>query len=158
MKKLLIYTGPVHSGKSSRLLSFVQNRKDIGGILTPRIENKKYIYNISSGEKELLEADTNDKTNDLIVAGKYKFQKKVFEWGREVLLKASGGKYSYLIIDEIGPLELSGEGLAPIADDIIKKNNSIDSQLLVVVRESLINKFLEHYRLSIPDINFFTLN
>lgn len=155
MKKLLIYTGPIKSGKSSRLLSFVQNRKDVGGILSLLIEGKKYLYDISSRERNLLEADSLDKEADVTTVGKYKFKKIVFEWGREILQKATGENYNYLIIDEIGFLEFEGEGLSPVADEILIKNKIYIPQIVVVVRESLITKFFEHYNLSLKDIEFF---
>jgi len=58
MKKLLIYTRPVKCRKSSKLLSFVQSRKDICGILSLLVESKKNLFDISSGEMRQLEADT----------------------------------------------------------------------------------------------------
>ena len=155
MKKLLIYTGPVKSGKSARLLSFVQSRNDAGGILSPLIDGKKYLYDISSGEKKLLEAEADDGEDDIISIGKYKFKKKVFEWGRNILKKSSTENYTYLIIDEIGRLEFEGKGLSPIADELISKNHIYFSKILVVIRESLISKFLEHYKLTPEDIEFF---
>jgi nucleoside-triphosphatase THEP1 len=158
VKKLLIYTGPVQSGKSSGLLAFVKKRKDVGGILSPLIEGKKYLYDISSGKKKLLEADLQYNESDVIVVGRYKFKKKVFEWGKELLQKASTENYTYLIIDEIGTLEFEGSGLSPVADAIIQKKVAVKSQVLVVVRESLVNHFLEHYNLSSSDIEFYTID
>lgn len=155
MKKILIYTGPVQSGKSSRLLSFCKNRKDVGGILSPLIDEKKYLYDISSGENKLLEADADDRKNNIIVIGKYKFSEKIFKWGRNVLKNASTQNLTYLIIDEIGHLELEGRGLSPTADEIIRKNNSILPQLILVVRDTLINQFLEHFQLKPEDVEFF---
>jgi nucleoside-triphosphatase THEP1 len=155
VKKILIYTGPVQSGKSSRLLAFVQGRKDIGGILSLLIEGKKYLYDIVTGEKKLLETDLFDKEIDAIVVGRCKFKKKVFEWGREVLEKASSKNHTYLIIDEIGPLEFEGKGLSPIADEILIKNISSISQVIVVVRDTLVSQFLEHNKLNPEDIEFF---
>jgi nucleoside-triphosphatase THEP1 len=155
VKKILIYTGPVQSGKSSRLLSFIQGRNDVGGILSLLIGGKKYLFDISSGDKRILEADLQDKVDDVIVVGRYKFKKKIFDWGREVLKKASEENHTYLIIDEIGQLEFEGKGLSPVADEIIIKNISSVPNVLVVVRETLLNKFLEHYNLGIQDIEFF---
>ena len=148
----MIYTGPVQSGKSSRLLYFVQSRNDAGGILSPLIDGKKYLYDISSGEKKLLEAEADDREDDTISIGKYKFKKKIFEWGKNVLKKASTENYTYLIIDEIGRLEFEGKGFSPIADELISKNHIYFSKILVVIRESLISKFLVHYKLTSEDI------
>ena len=156
MKKILLYTGPVKSGKSSRLLSFVQNKKDIGGILSIVIDKKKYLYNISSGEKRLLEAESGDSEMEIINVGSFTFKKKVFEWGNEVLKKAAQKKYSYLIIDEIGLLELAGEGLSPAANEIIKNFSNNVQQIIVVVRESLLNKFLDHFKIDNSKTEYFS--
>jgi nucleoside-triphosphatase THEP1 len=158
LKKLLIYTGPVKSGKSTKLLSFVQSRNDAGGILSPLIEGKKYLYDISSDEKKLLEAEADDREDDIISIGRYKFQKKVFEWAKEELQKAFEGNYSYLIIDEIGPLEFRGEGLSPVADEIIRNYNSCNFKIIVVFREHLTSHFLEHFKLNPADIEFFSFS
>ena len=158
MKKILLYTGPVQSGKSSRLLSFVQNRNDVGGILSLVIDGKKYLYDISTGEKKQLEEDSYEKVFDLVTVGKYKFKTEVFEWGRSILKNASTGKYNYIVIDEIGSLEFEGKGLSPIADEIISKYSTYSPKILVVVRESLVGKFLDHYKLKLEDIQFFKLD
>jgi len=155
-KKLLLYKGPVKSGKSSRLLSFVQNRKDIGGILSPVFDGKKYLYDIQTGEKRLLEADSNDSEIEIVKVGKYRFREKIFKWGKEVLKKTYNQNISILIIDEVGPLEFAGEGLSPIADEIINNLPFNSYQTVVVVRESLVDKFLEHYRMNISDIDYFS--
>lgn len=48
-------------------------------------------------------------------------QNKVFERVKEVLQKASTEYRAYLIIGEIGQLELEGKGLSPVTDEIISK-------------------------------------
>lgn len=155
MKKILVYTGPVQSGKTSRLLSFIRNRNDIGGILSLLIDGKKYLYDISSGERKLLEADTFDEEGNVYEVGKYKFKAEVFKWGRDILKKASAQKYNLILIDEIGPLELEGRGLSPVADEIISNYRTCIPKIFIVVRESLFNKFLKHYNLTLQDIEFF---
>jgi nucleoside-triphosphatase THEP1 len=155
LKKLLLYTGPVKSGKSSRLLSFVQSRKDYGGILSPVFDGKKYLYDIQSGEKRLLEAEAVDTVNEIISAGRYKFKKKVFAWGQSILKKALQENYNYILIDEIGQLELSGSGLSPAADEIIESELKRKINIVVIVRDSLIENFLAHYDLGPDEIEFF---
>lgn len=106
----------------------------------------------------MLEADVYDREDDIISIGKYKFKKKVFEWAKGVLQKASFENYSYLIIDEIGPLEFEGKGLAPVANEIIGKYISYFPKVLVVVRETLVVKFFEYFRLNPEDVEFFNLD
>jgi len=121
------------------------------------IEGKKYLYDISSGKKKLLEVDSKEKEVNIVTVGRYKFKKKVFEWGKKLLQKASKKNYSYLIIDEIGPLEFRGEGLSPVADEIIRNYNSYNSKIIVVFREHLTSHFFEHFKLNPTDVEFFHL-
>jgi len=74
------------------------------------------------------------------------------------LQKASEGNYSYLIIDEIGTLEFRGEGLSPVADEIIRNYNSYNSKIIVVFREHLSSQFLEHFKLNPTDVEFFSFS
>lgn len=62
----------------------------------------------------MLEADSKEKEVNIVTVDRYKFKKKVFEWGRNVLMKASTENYAYLIIDEIGRLEFEGKGYRPL--------------------------------------------
>jgi nucleoside-triphosphatase THEP1 len=135
LKKILLYTGPVKSGKTTKLQLFIKDRKDVGGILSPVIGMKKYLCDISTGNKLLLEADLNDAKTDIVSVGKYKFKIEVFEWGKNILKKASTEKYNYIVIDEIGPLEFAGEGLSPAVDEILNDHLNYNYQLLVIVRD-----------------------
>jgi len=74
------------------------------------------------------------------------------------LQKASKKNYSYLIIDEIGPLEFRGECLSPVADEIIRNYNPYNSKIIVVFREHLSSQFLEHFKLNPTDVEFFSFS
>lgn len=157
-KNLLIYTGPVKSGKSSRLYSVFKDRENTAGILSLVIKNKKYLYSIRKKETKLLEIEGRIKETEIIMIGKYKFDKTIFEWGRNILRDDLKFNPELLIIDEIGPLELAGSGLAPVAFEIIEKSLESKQKVLVVVRDTLVNKFLEHVAMKESQFEFFCLN
>lgn len=154
MNKIILYTGPVKSGKTSSLFSLVQNRNDMCGILTPLIDEKKYLYNIQTGEKRLLEADAGN--SEIVTVGKYKFRRDVFDWGKEILKSAFQTTASYLIIDEIGPLEFEGKGLSPAVDEILNASITHSKIFIIVVRESLKDKFFEHFQIDRSIVNYFS--
>ncbi len=158
MKKLYIYTGPVKSGKTSKLFEFTKSRNDVGGILSIVINSKKHLYNISTNESRVLEADESDKDDNIISTDKYRFKKNIFEWGRQVLKRASQKEYSYLIIDEIGPLEFKGSGLSPAVDEILNTPSLPSEAVIVVVRNLLVKKFCGHFKISKSEIEFITQN
>ena len=144
MNKILIYSGQIKSGKTTTLHEWAKEQNNIDGILAPVINNKRHLLRIMTNEKKLLEQ--NDFTDKIINIGKYYFSQSVFEWGQNQLLDSFNCKNEYIIIDEIGPLELRGEGLEPAVSKIISdKLNS--KKIILVVREKLVDEVIKHYKL-----------
>lgn len=133
-------TGPVHSGKTTRIAEWIKNKKNTGGILSPVCNGKRYLMSISGKEKKLLEADMGKTDrNDVITAGKYFFLKNVFKWGNEELIKQYKSNCEWFVIDEIGVLELESRKIINNNTGIFKKNDISDDKKIKA--ESLINKF-----------------
>lgn len=153
-KNLMILSGPIKSGKSSRLYELYKNWENAAGIITLVINNKRHLYSIRTREMKLLEADVAVSDMKVVNVGKYKFSKEVFSWGRKILLADLKQEPSLIIIDEIGPLEFLGKGLAPAAFKIIHKSLAGKQKVLVVVRESLVKEFLEYIHLKETDVEF----
>jgi nucleoside-triphosphatase THEP1 len=64
-------------------------------------------------------------------------------------MQATELKPHWLIIDEIGPIELRGEGLEPQVSQILKEYpRTRKNRLILVIRDQLLEKVLEHYNLS----------
>jgi nucleoside-triphosphatase THEP1 len=155
MKSIFIISGPVHSGKTTRLLSWLQNKINLYGILSPVIDGKRYLLNIDSNEKRMLEVSGKRNQKDSITVGKYKFAKSVFEWGCEVIANSIAENPEWIVIDEVGPLELQGEGLAKAVNKVFSHQNIlVRTNLVLVVRDYLMTDFLNHYNLTEKDINF----
>lgn len=156
MNKIILYTGQVKSGKTTALMSLTQHRKDICGILSPLINDKKYLYNIQTGERRLLEADAVQSKTEIVSVGNYNLRQDVFDWGKEVLKSACQSTASYIIIDEIGPLEFEGKGLSPTVDEIINISSTHSKNIIIVVRESLTGKFFEHFQVEKSEVGYFS--
>lgn len=131
-------TGPVHTGKTTRLTERIAaNPRQYCGLLAPvDAAGKRYLRDIVTGEKRML--DCSPENNDAVPVGPYVFSESVFAWGRSVLL-AHHEKYPsrILVIDEIGKLELRNAGLASACWEVIFAQKKSATQLLLVVRESL---------------------
>ncbi|HGY56865.1 MAG TPA: hypothetical protein ENK44_14250 [Caldithrix abyssi] len=154
MAKIYILSGAVHSGKTTRLLNWANQRKDVYGVLAPIIEERRFLLNIHTKESRLLEAPPKALEEKLVHIGKYSFFKATFRWGRQVLEQTPAQKAAWLVIDEIGPLELAGLGLEPAVHAVLK--NMPDSvNVMLVVREKLLNTVLEYYGLKMDSINMF---
>ncbi len=147
IKKIYILTGEIKSGKTTKLMQWTAGKKNIDGVLQPVIDEKRFIYSIGSRTLKILEATETQPENELIIIGKYKFRKSVFDWTQNILLDCLEKKLDWLIIDEIGPLELEGKGLEPAVSKIFNQVNELNGNVLCVVRDSVLEKFIEHYML-----------
>ena len=148
MNKIYIITGKTKSGKSTRLMEWALTDK-IGyreGIIAPVISRKKYLFSTLSNQSKVLEIQDNKVDN--IEIGRYVFDPAVFAWAREQLFLALATSPRFLLIDEIGYLELKGRGLEPAFSAILnefEKNKKFS--LVLVIRETLLEKICEFYQL-----------
>lgn len=148
MKKIILFSGPIHSGKTTRLQKFIAD-KNCDGIIAPIKDGKRYIQRIKTSEIRLLEAESED----AIVIGKYKFSKETMEWAKQQIEESLQNNIDYLVIDEVGKLEMVDQGYEPVVSFVVdkfKKKNSFD--LILVVRESLVDEVIEKYKLK--DCNY----
>ncbi len=141
--EVLILTAPIQSGKTTTLINWAAKREDVYGILTPVINGKRFFMNANSKEQFPMEAAADETATCTV--GKFVFSKKNFDKAIQVI-RESIQKEGWLIIDEIGPLELRGEGFS----DIIKEMLTIrQHQTIVVVRDKddMVEKVKEYFNL-----------
>lgn len=151
MKKIYIFSGKIRTGKTTRLFNWSKSRDNIDGILSPVKDGKRYLHHIKTGEEKLLEADEKPSGKNHIKIGRFIFNKETFEWGKEKLLSALSENPAWLIIDEVGPLELKGEGFEPVISRILSEKKAIKNiNILIVVREGLVDLLFEKFKFT-PD-------
>ena len=143
-EKIYILTGPVQSGKTTKLMKWSIDKKEVSGILTPVVDGKRVFYNVRTKEQFRMEAEPGEE--NILEIGKFIFSKDSFERAIYILEKAMENNSGWLIIDEIGPLELRGEGFAEVMKNILDKGNS--SRLLIVVRENLIQRVIDFFKIN----------
>jgi molybdenum cofactor guanylyltransferase len=153
MKRIHILTGKTGSGKTTGLREWVNKYKHyvpVSGLLSPVINGKRFFEDVSSGELFPMEsADT-----DAVKVGRYSFSPDAFNKAGSILNKSLTGKDQWVIVDEFGKLELENKGLDPFISPLIKSQD--DTNLLLVIRESLVNDFLKKYSLSDKDFRYFS--
>lgn len=138
-------TGPLHSGKTTRLREWCQDRTDVGGLFQPVIDGIRHFVDIKTGNKIPMEAQPGEV--DFLEIGKFRFTKSSFDWASNVLVEALEVKpVKYLIIDEIGPLEMRGEGLHQIVDNILQ-GYMPETSIVLVIRDYLMEVLLNHYHI-----------
>ena len=100
-----------------------------------------------------MEADLNE--TDIQQVGRYTFSGAAFEWANKVLKEAAESpEIKWLVIDEIGPLELQGKGFTPAFDSIMK-NLRPDLNLVLVIREKMAESIMLLYNLHQYELKIF---
>ncbi|WP_282069147.1 nucleoside-triphosphatase [Olleya namhaensis] len=145
---IYILTGAIRSGKTTALLHWSKNRNDVDGLLCPDDANgKRYFLKLKNKTIFKLEAEAEAETEAIVAIGNFKFLRSAFNEANDYLiLEASKTERQYLIIDEIGKLELKNEGLHVSTKALISQFKSKDNtHLILVVRDYLLDAVLEHY-------------
>lgn len=125
-------------------MEWAASKKNVCGIFQPVIEDKRFVYHIDSRSLKALES-ANEANS--IVIGDYKFDLSTLEWARNCITESFNKNPDWLIIDEVGPLELEGKGLEPVITRIITDSRNFKGRIIFVVREKMLKKFLDHYNL-----------
>ena len=136
---ITILTASIQSGKTTSLISWSEKRDDVYGILTPVINGTRVFMNANTKEQFPMEANTDEA--ETLHVGKFVFSKSGFEKAIQLISDAMQNK-GWLIIDEIGPLELKGEGFAGILKEVLIKRKE---NILIVVREGLLEQVKNHF-------------
>lgn len=147
---LYILAGPVRSGKTSSLIQWAEG-KEVYGILTPDKDGRRVFMNAHTKETFSMEAAAGE--TDTLIIGRFNFSKTNFDKAVQVIRDAMNDD-GWLIIDEIGPLELKGEGFHDVLREVIA---TVKKKVLIVVREGLVEKVKQHFAISGTVINTLSL-
>lgn len=128
-----LVTGPTHSGKTGRLLAWARTRTDVVGIAAPDGPNGRRMLDLRSGES--VEMEKPEEGEPSVSVGPYRFRRAAFDWAGERLIAAAADPTArFLVIDEVGPLELRGDGLATVLREVVASSRP---ELVLLVREGL---------------------
>lgn len=126
---IYILTAPVQTGKTSSLLAWSANKNDVYGILTPVINGKRVFINVHTKEEFPMEAA--DKETEVWTIGRFIFSKINFEKASRIIRESIHSK-GWLVIDEIGPLELKGEGFCTVLKEVLQQRKE---KIVLVIRD-----------------------
>ncbi len=136
----------IQSGKTTSIQLCTENRYDIGGFLSPDQNGSRYLLNLQNKKEIPFEIDLTNFDGPYDIIGKYAISRESFsiahEWIKDHLANAQS---KHIVIDEVGPLELQGKGFA----DSLRyaKENIGTKNLIIVVRESLLDKVIQAFEL-----------
>jgi nucleoside-triphosphatase THEP1 len=133
-RQIFILTGPVQSGKTTSLVNWSEKRNDVYGILTPVVNGKRVFINTHTHEQFPMEAMENE--TEVLSIGKFVFSKTSFDKAQQIIDDAIDKK-GWLIIDEIGPLEMRREGFYEILNEVLKHQPE-KQKILLVIRDGML--------------------
>lgn len=142
---ILILTGPARSHKTTALFHWAKDRNDCGGILTPDERGVRMLYNVKERKNIPFQKHEKNSPDDVSI-GRYIFDAEGFSqastWLDDHL---SDPNLHYVLLDEIGPLELEGHGWDKWIRASVPKLG--DKTLILVVRRKLLDEVIRRYRL-----------
>lgn len=82
--------------------------------------------------------------NDVVEIGRFVFRQHGFDKAGEVI-RNEIHQEGWLVVDEIGPLELRGEGFCEVLKEVLETR---EGNVLLVVREGLVEKVKEEFKIN----------
>ncbi len=145
--RLYILSKAIRSGKTSLLYKWAENRRDVAGILSPDADGLRMIYDLAAKEYFPFQVPQNTAFANIQQTGRFTFYQSAFDLAYTIIEQSFLKDPNWLIIDEVGPLELQKKGFHPILKQIIpaylagtKKGN-----LTLVIREGLVQEVCGFY-------------
>lgn len=140
-RTVFIVTGEKHSGKTTYIQKIVDclknhNIKSGGFIAEGEFEKNKRskftLKNLKNEESHII-CSSQPADTDLKI-GKFYFNKKGIEFGKNILLPQNLSENKVVFIDEIGPFELKGKGWSDSIEKLLKEPDILQ---VWAVRQSL---------------------
>ena len=159
-KNIFILSGAIHSGKSTALSKIVEMLKGKNlvvsgfiarGTFKNKVRDRFDLINIDSNQA--LPLASVSKTEGWLRFRNFYFNPKAFETGEMIIMNAFKNKADVIVIDEVGPMELEGNGWYKVLNLLQSDLTTIQ---LWVVREQILNAVCQHW--SIPSGNIYELN
>jgi nucleoside-triphosphatase THEP1 len=147
-----IVTGKINSQKTTRMMDLYLKDRKGDGFISQKIMNDQKVYGyhamkLSSREKRLLMIHKDFYLSEFFCIekiGPYLIHPSVKQWVEQEIDKMIQKKIQPIYLDEIGALELGGLGF----DSIFKTMVSSGLNLIIVVREDMIDLVIKHYQLN----------
>lgn len=146
--KLVLWTGPKHSGKSTAAGRLVRRATaegfSVAGIIAPAVYRDCTLvgFDVVSipGGVRLPLARIAGQTSSVV--RRFVFQPEGLQLGNDALDAPSARSAALVIVDEFGPIELSGHGWRRAMDRLVDHFGGV---LLLVVRQELVDEVAHLY-------------
>lgn len=147
---IIIFSRPVHSGKTTELRHWCNQQENIYGILMPDINGSRKILDLRT--KDIFDIECTDVSatdEHLTSVGKFHFYTAAFEKANLIISSAMACEPSWLVIDEAGKLELEGRGFHNAIVNAVElySGTKVPGNLILTVRDSLCADVIEFFKL-----------
>lgn len=140
--KVVILSGLIQSGKSTTVMEWIRG-KNVGGFLTPTLDGRKVFYAIAAGTYHPYELEKLQE--DSVVVGRFILDGAAFTLARELINESLNSCVHWIVLDEIGLLELQNKGHHLLFQELLARSKSC---VLVLVRSSLVAEVIAKYGLT----------
>ncbi len=151
---IAIFTGPIRTGKTTALLSAFPPGQS-SGILQPVAGGSRRVLCLRSGQSRALEAGAATPEQDQVRVGRFTFSASTLAWANTCVIDALGANAGerWIVIDEVGPLELRGAGIAPAVREAVSRAQSPGGpRVLLVVRDGLVDAVCDTFGIAGPRV------
>ncbi len=137
---VIIVTGAIGIGKTTvceKVVKIAQSQGySCGGVVTYKTQNEDIIVeDVQTGETKVLASISNIYQGSR--TAKYFFNREGFDFGIEAIDRGTAS--DILLVDELGHLELRGEGFVEVIEQIVAGKVKT---CIVVIRKELLSAFL----------------
>lgn len=143
---IYLFSGPVRAGKTTALYDWIADKTQVGGFLCPDVDGTRKLYEISTGRCYPFQADGPGGPADIRI-GRFAFSAAGFALAGKIIDWSLARQPQWLVIDEIGKLELSDAGFAGLVKKVLLAHRSHDftGDLLLVVRDFYLQQVIAHF-------------
>ena len=149
--KIHIITGAVQTGKSSRLKDWISQRDDIGGILCVDNKGLRHLMEIRNRKVHVFQlSDVDADIEEVIEVGRFKFLSSAFDLADEIIKRDAEADCNYLVVDELGKLEMKDHGLYEAISHVVHmcQSGQAGFDLILIIRDYLLEDAIEKFSLA----------
>ncbi len=138
-RQILLFTGDIQTGKSTKLLQWCADKNALG-FVTPTVAGKKVLHDLATAQQ--IPYELSSPSENAIAIGRYFLAADAFVAAYHIIEKAIAAQPDWIVLDEIGKLELRNEGHHRAIELLLQTSHA---NLLFVVRHSLLTEVKEKY-------------
>ncbi len=147
---IIIFSKPIHSGKTTALMHWCKTQQSCSGILMPDVDRIRKMYDVRNQSYFDAECKSPLSTEEkLIDIGKYHFYQSSFDKANQIIEEAILLKPEFIVIDEVGMLEINQKGFHTSVKKLmdISDTNSFDTTIILAVRDVFMAEVVAYFKI-----------